>query len=167
MARATRRLGQWKCPWRLGVDSLRGTRDAGTDEFDGGKIAPGAPVVSGGDAPGVLDAIGEALDKAALPVKPRGQCEALLSVGSRPDIGSGVLIGSDFSDGVAVVSPVSEQPGALGHGVEHNFGFLTVVDAPPVRLKATGRPSTSTMALDFAHEAASETPNAAIIGVAV
>ena len=45
------------------MDSLRGAPDAGTDVFDGGEVVFRALVVSGSDAPEMLDAIEEAFNQ--------------------------------------------------------------------------------------------------------
>jgi hypothetical protein len=61
----------------------------------------------------VLDAVEEALNEVALPVEPAREGKALLAVGARRDVGPGILAGSGFSDGVAVVALIGKQRGAL------------------------------------------------------
>ena len=88
----------------------------------------GALVVARGDAPEVLDAVEEAFDEIALPIEPARECRALIAVGPRRDVGPRILAGSDFSDGVAVVTLIGQQRGAFGHGIKQGFGLPAVVN---------------------------------------
>src|SRR5690606_23550558 len=90
--------------------------------------------------------------------------EALLSVGARRDIGPGVLTGGDFADGVAVVSLVRQQRGAVGHCIQQGLGFLTVVDLASSQTQGDGTTVSINEGMDFARKAASGTSHAAIIG---
>lgn len=112
----------------MAVDSLRGAPDTSADEFDGGEIVLGALVVASCDASEVFDAVEEAFDEIALPIEPARECKALLAVGARRDVGPGILAGSGFSDGVAVVALIGKQRGTLGHRIKQCFGLPAVVN---------------------------------------
>lgn len=146
------------------VDLLRGTPDAGTDEFDGGKIVLRALVVASCDTSEVLDAVEESLNEVALPIEPAREGKALLAVGARRDVGPGILAGSGFSDGVAVVALIGKQRGALGHRIKQGFGFLAVVDLTASQAQGDGTTASINEGTDLAREAASGTSHAAIIG---
>lgn len=60
-----------------------------------------------------LDAIEETLE-VALPVEPALEGKALLTIGARRDVGPGILAGSSFADGVAVVDLTASQTQRMG-----------------------------------------------------
>lgn len=63
------------------------------------------------------DAVEEAFGEVALPIEPAREGEPLLAVGPRRDIGLGALGCSSFTDGVAVVTLVTEQGCPLRDGL--------------------------------------------------
>jgi hypothetical protein len=71
---------------------MQSASDARADEFDGGKVVFGALVVTSGDAPEVLDAVEEALDKVPLPVEPAGERKALLALAAFRDSFSALAV---------------------------------------------------------------------------
>jgi hypothetical protein len=102
----------------------------------------------------VLDAVEEALNEVALPVEPAREGKALLAVGARRDVGLGILAGSGFSDGVAVVALIGKQRGALGHRIKQVFGFLAVVDLTASQAQGDGTTVSVNEGMDLAREAA-------------
>ena len=112
----------------------------------------------------MLDAIEEALDEVALAVEPSRECEALLAIGTRGDVRPDVLAGRRRPDGVAVITLVGQQRGALGHGVEQGFGFLAVVNLAASQPEGDGTTISVNEGMDLAREAASGTSHATIIG---
>lgn len=112
----------------------------------------------------MLDAVEEALDQVALAVEPAREGKALLAVGSRRDVGPGLLVGGGFADSVAVVALVRQQSGTFGHDIEQGFGFLAVVDLTASQAQRDGTTVSVNEGMDFAREAASGTSHAAICG---
>lgn len=68
------------------------------------------------------------------------------------------------TDGVAVVSLVTEQGCSLRHHLQQSLGFLTIVDLSAGQSALGGMTVSVNKGMDLAREAASGTPDAAIIG---
>ena len=103
----------------------------------------------------MLDAIEEAFDEIALAIDPAREGEALLAVGTRRDIGPSVLAAGGLADGVAVISSVGEQRGALRQGFEQRLGFLAVVNLSAGQAQGNGTTVSVNEGVDLAREAAS------------
>ena len=134
------------------MDSLRGAPDAGADEFDGRQVVFGALIVACCDATEVLDAVEEALDEVALPVKPARERKALLAVGARRDVGPSILAGGSVADGVAVISLIGEQRRAFGHRFQQGLGFLAVMDLTAGQAQGKGTTVSVNEGMDLARD---------------
>ena len=78
--------------WKLGRGLISAQPDADGGELDHGEIVCGELLVSGGDAPAVLQAVEEALDPVALAVERRAEGVALLAVAAIGDVRGGALV---------------------------------------------------------------------------
>ena len=110
----------------------------------------------------MLNAVEEPLDQVALSVEPGREGELLLSVGARRDVGPGVPAGGGIADSVAVIALVGQQRGALRQGLQQNLGLAGVVNLTSGQAQRDGTTVSVNEGMDFAREAASGTPHAAI-----
>src|SRR5262245_54757687 len=87
---------------------------------DEGEIVGGELVVSGRDAPALLDLVEEPLDQITVAVKVGTEADRVLAIAFRRDVCPRALIAGERSDPVRVISSICQQHGSwLQSGQEH------------------------------------------------
>ncbi len=144
------------------MDSLRGAPDACANEFGGGHEVVRIFVVAGGDDPELLDPVKEAFDEIALAVEPWREAEALLTVGAIGNVGPHTSGGGGVADGVAVITLVAQQGGAVRDAGDQRFGLAGIVNLAAGQPQADRTSLSVDKSMEFACKAAPGTSHAMI-----
>lgn len=120
-------------------------------------------VVSGGDAPELLDLVEEPFDEVPLPVNPGREDEAALAIGLGRNVGPSLPLGGFGPDGIAVIALVGQQNGPLTEVLRQGVGLGAVGNLPGGQTQVDGAAFRIDERVDFAGEAPTGTSHAAIV----